>query len=77
MIVEQIKYIAVTDTKILSCCGWKFKDCLRDCQIRLFPKPAHVAQFFENKRIKPKYRVQKVIVRIEVLEDDNYNSSKN
>ena len=68
---DGIKYIAVTDKRVLCAKGWKLKSMLKDCQVKLFVKPHAIEQFFENTSnyVKPKYKVQKVKIKIEVLED--------
>ena len=70
MIQDCIKYIAVAKQRILCIKGWILQSNLKENQIRLFPTPAHIEQFFENKIIKPKYQTRKVKVRIEVLGDE-------
>ena len=69
---DVIKYIAVTKHRVLCDGGWKLKSNLENCQIKLFKSSSHVQQFFENSNyIKPKYDVEKVKVRIEVLENES------
>lgn len=70
MLQDVIKYIAVTDKRVLCAKGWRLKSNLDDCQIKLFPNPSHVHHYFDDRRYaKPKFHIQKVRVIIEVIED--------
>lgn len=69
---DNIKYIAVTKHRVLCAKGWMLFSKLDTCQIKLFPKPSNIKQFFENTSnyVNPRYEVKKVKVRIEVIEDE-------
>ena len=68
---DETRYIVVTKHRVLCAKGWRLKSNLSSCQIKLFPKPSHVKSYFENTAnyIRPKYSIQKVKIRIEVLDD--------
>ena len=77
MLIEQDKYIATTEKRILCAGGWKLKSNLNDCQVKLFPTPSHVKQFLEDRQAKHKFKVEKVKVRIEVLTDESWCMGRN
>lgn len=68
---DGIKYIACTKQRVLCAKGWKLRSNLKDCQIKVFPSAAAIEHFFEtaSNYVKPKYYIQKVKIKIEVLED--------
>ena len=66
------KYIAVANDRVLCDGGWKLIDKLAECQIKLFPTPSHLKNFFEVSKWYQncEYEIKKVKVRIEVLENE-------
>ena len=64
------KYIAVSKSndRVLCDGGWKLIDKLAERQIKLFPTPSHLKNFFEVSKWYQncEYEVKKVKVRIEV-----------
>ena len=71
MVIEQDRYVAVAKDRILCVKGWILMNNLRTNQVKLFPTPSHIEQYFEVCRKscgRPKYEAKKVKVQIEVLD---------
>lgn len=77
MIVEQKKFVAMTDNRILCVKGWVLNDEVESNQIKLFNSKGHVQEFINNSSfVRPKYKIAKAKARIEVFEDDCYDCSE-
>ena len=67
---DAIKYVAVSNDKVLCIKGWRKKDKLFSNQIRLFENKAQCRYYFQTHYRDAKYEIVKVIVKIEVVYDE-------
>ena len=71
MIITQDKYIIKIPNKTLTLKGFVMDCNIYKCQVRLFNSPSHARSYMQEGNFKSKnYEIKKVLVQIEVLEDE-------
>ena len=70
MVINQTKYIIQIKDKTLSLKGFVNNLNIEKNQVRLFATPSHAKTFMEQKYFSRKYDIKKVLVQIEVLDNE-------